>query len=431
MKMTFYQRANSIYCRIYHQKDMVRLSTGIRVPSHVKWLPSREQFAGTTPDVGMLNIDLSRQKVLLTQLFDMHKDLEKVKQEFTTPIVEVVEMDQYSITSLLHEYVQGMISGKIKTKKNMPFREASIRAYRFCQRSYEFFAAKYGTLDIMDLDLTGKDLRQKKEIADKLNKHLENLKNYMLDQGYDINTRSNMLNIVGLMINYWKDELFLTLPKVTRIESYQTPIVTLPEEFIKAFLNDKHNFYHKFSNENKFMWEITAIMLVTSLRISDATNLMPYHFSFKNGDGFLIKDNIKTGKETMMPLPSFISEKIAFNIDNYGGVYSLKNMNAQYTRRAIKKFLAHYPEMHEVYRYSRKNHRGQYVEVSGKLCDMVHPHMLRKTAITTMLANGVSEEHVRFASGHCVGSGAFHRYVGFVEQRHKSEIENFYGKLGI
>jgi hypothetical protein len=46
-----------------------------------------------------------------------------------------------------------------------------------------------------------------------------------------------------------------------------------------------------------------------------------------------------------------------------------------------------------------------------------------------MLANNVSPEHVKFASGHKPSSESFNRYIGFVDRHYKSQITDYHKKM--
>jgi integrase len=46
-----------------------------------------------------------------------------------------------------------------------------------------------------------------------------------------------------------------------------------------------------------------------------------------------------------------------------------------------------------------------------RFCDLMSSHMMRRTAITTMLILGMPEHMVRNVSGHTDNSGSFYRYV--------------------
>ncbi len=95
----------------------------------------------------------------------------------------------------------------------------------------------------------------------------------------------------------------------------------------------------------------------------------------------------------------------------------------------MKDLFRTYEECHEVYTISRLGVRGEDVYESKPLYEWVHPHMLRKTAITTMLFNGVPERYIKFASGHTENSEAFGLYVGHNEKNYKNEVVNYYNKF--
>jgi integrase len=170
-------------------------------------------------------------------------------------------------------------------------------------------------------------------------------------------------------------------------------------------------------------------MLITSLRISDVVSLQPSNIQYVDGRGVLVKINIKTGTETALPLPDFLADIYTFNLNNHGRIFSSRAKHPSNVRLRLGEFMMKYPEMHKTYSYTRCNYLGEIVTIQGKFYDLVHTHMLRKTAITLMIASGMSIDHVRFASGHSANSQSINRYIGFVEQRHKSEVSNYYSKL--
>ncbi|QYS87063.1 hypothetical protein JJC03_03590 [Flavobacterium oreochromis] len=56
-------------------------------------------------------------------------------------------------------------------------------------------------------------------------------------------------------------------------------------------------------------------------------------------------------------------------------------------------------------------------------------HMMRRTAITTMLILGMPELLVRKISGHSHNSASFHRYVHYAQVYLDREIEKVHQKL--
>ena len=64
-----------------------------------------------------------------------------------------------------------------------------------------------------------------------------------------------------------------------------------------------------------------------------------------------------------------------------------------------------------------------------RFCDLATSHMMRRTAITTMLMHGVQETIVKQISGHTKNSKSFYRYVTFVQPFLDNEIDKHYDKM--
>jgi integrase len=425
MKVSFYPRANTIYCRVHHKQDMIRLSTGVKFPEHLKFLTSREEFQGATREVVELNAELSRHRTLLNELYAKYEDLDRVKKEYSSPKVTIDEdKDTYVLAELLQRYIDLATEGKIRSQRNKTIlRESTIRVYQFAVNTYLRFSKRHGQILLNEYDVMGKELKAKREIAERYGEHFDQFLKWMIDQDMQINTRSDVITIISVIICYWSDALFIQLPKIERQPSYETPIITLPEDFVRNFITKSG--YEKMDNNTKFMWEVCATMFVTSLRVSDAISLKASDFQWVDGEMYMMRENTKTGEFTTLPLPPALAEKYTFNLHKYGSVYTpIDGVALYYFRRKFKSFFQRYPEMHEMISYKRLDARGNKVTVTQKFFELVHPHMLRKTAITSMIKNGVSEDHVRFASGH--KSDAIKRYIGWVDRTHKSEVKGYY-----
>lgn len=431
MTISFYQRGATIYCRVHHGSSMVRLSTGIKAPNYLKF--AKDKFVGDTSEVASLNADLSRQKTTINELYAYYNgDLLKVRERYTAPDLRMDYDEQdYDLLNLCQRYLSGITSGEIKTRQKKEFRESSYRTYSFPIKVLTQFAAAHGSIDLNSFVLDGKSLKEKQTITEKFVAYFEKLTNYMIDCGHQINTRRECINVLCIITNYYREKLFLNIPKIPRPNGHETPIVILQPEFLKKFVMDEHNYYKEFTPSAKYLWEVIATMLVTSFRISDAVLLTKNDFTIKNGEVFLIKENQKTGEDTEMPLPKVLTDIYMQNLTRHQTIFTPLDTpdKAQYIRRKIKSLFCMYPEMHELVTVKKADVRGNKVAITKKMYEWVHPHMLRKTAITTMLVNNVSPEHVKFASGHRPNSDAFNRYVGFVDRHYKSQINDYHKKM--
>ena len=64
-----------------------------------------------------------------------------------------------------------------------------------------------------------------------------------------------------------------------------------------------------------------------------------------------------------------------------------------------------------------------------RFCDLVSSHIMRRTAITTMLMLGMKEHVVKQISGHANDSKSFYRYVNLVQSYLDNEMDEVFGKL--
>ena len=64
-----------------------------------------------------------------------------------------------------------------------------------------------------------------------------------------------------------------------------------------------------------------------------------------------------------------------------------------------------------------------------RFCDKMSSHMMRRTAITTLLILGMPEHLVRKISGHSSSSSSFSRYVHYVQVYIDKEIDKVHCKL--
>lgn len=423
MKITFYPRESTIYARVYHKNQMIRVTTGIKMPSYSKF--KNDMLVGDTTEVASINTSLLRKKALIGELYAKHGDLYAIKGKLT-PEQATFEEDNMSLVGLMYKYINMMVSGEIKSRrKGSPYREATIRSYTYAADTLASFKRP---ISLDDSLLDGRSIREKKEIADRFNRYFEAFADYMLQLGLQINTRVDIVNTITTVINYWSDNLYIQVPRPQKLSGYEPPIIALDDEFLRKFVLDEHKLYDKFDMKYKYIWEVTALMMVTSLRISDAVSLTKDDFTESM---FLVKENAKTGEDTEMPLPKSLVDKFMYNLAKHGGVFSpVEYDNKQaLIRREYKEFFRHYPEMHMQVTVKKADLYGKRIPITKRMYEWVHPHMMRKSAITAMLSNNVSEEHVKFCSGHRPTSKAFERYRAFVEKRYKSEVNDYQNKM--
>jgi integrase len=423
MKITFYDRDGFIYIRAFHKKQMIRTSTGIKMPSYSRF--KGELLAGDTSEIAAINSILLRKKAEIIEGFSQSGDLYQVKPapELATNETE----DTLFLTHLMYKYVNMMASGELKSKKGKPYSASTIRSYQYAADTLAQFKRP---ISLEDFIVDGKSIPERKAIGEHFNRYFDRFTEYMIGLGLQVNTRVDIVNIITTIINYWADKLYIQVPRPPKLTGYEPPIIALDDEFLRKFVLDEHKLYDTFKPEYRYLWEITAVMMVTSLRVSDAVSLTKEDFIIGK-EIYLVKENAKTGEFTEMPLPKTLTDKMFENLARLGDIFTPIKYNAKqaFIRREYKEFFKQYPEMHVHVTVKKADLYGKRVSVTKPMYEWVHPHMMRKSAITAMLSNDVSEDHVKFCSGHRPGSKAFERYKGFVEKRYKSEVNNYQNKM--
>jgi integrase len=353
-------------------------------------------------------------------------DLKAEYDNFTKPIDVVIDVDDYELLSLCRRYIADVTSGKVMTRGGSRIKPSTINAYRFVVNTLSQYAATVHRIDLLEYNLSNiQDVQKKRQIATRWGNWFDGLIDYMTKNSFKINSKSTVLQIISCIVNHYAKEFFLMLPPVPRIKTYDNPIVVLPPEFIKKFMNDDK--YAKLKGTMRFTWEVCATIMVTSMRISDVISLTSKHFTERADGLFLNKINEKTGALTSMIIPKQLAVVFKENMARYNDIFTpVKTERQTVVYSHICNLFALYEELHETVSASKVNAQGQVEIDSRALYDWVTPHMLRKTAITSMLSNGVSEQHVKFASGHSNKSQAFEKYRGFIERNFQNELNGYY-----
>jgi integrase len=415
MTISFFSRGHVIQARISDRDKCFRISTGIKVMPHMKFRGNK--FHGSTVEVASLNADLDRHRVRLAELYLKYGDLKGIKMEYNyTPEPDA---NDYSLDGLLKMYVHKMNQEEILTKSGKKFSAESIRTYAYISNLYSEFALIEG-IKLPDFHVDPSwPIERKQRIGERYNKYFKKLDEWLIDKNNGLKTRHNMFNIMGIMIQYWSQVLFLNLPKLMRMPNVSKPIV--------RFLRDDDKIYDKLEPEKKMVWEISATILITTMRVSDAISLKPSDFNIVKDSMFLNKRNSKTNAMSQSPLPRFLSDKYRENLARYGRIYTtIPSKNKIYDH--MKDMFRMYEDLHEWFTVSKLGIRGEEVTETKPLYEWAHPHLLRKTAITTMIANKVPDRHIKFLSGHAENSSSFGKYIGHVESHYKSDMLDYFNK---
>ena len=179
--------------------------------------------------------------------------------------------------------------------------------------------------------------------------------------------------------------------------------------------------------------DILVAGCAVALRYSDLMNLKKANLQIQNQQYYLRVQSKKTKIYTNIKLPDYVLEIFK--------KYSLKNnrllpyFNIVLLNKYLKELAEYLGWTNEIVKTRQK--RGEaiiiYKDVKEKshyrFCDLVSTHIMRRTAITTMLRLEMPEHLVRKISGHAPNSTEFHKYVAISQNYLDFETDKVFAKL--
>lgn len=267
---------------------------------------------------------------------------------------------------------------------------------------------------------------------------------YRLFCNYLYEDRKCSDNYVGMVLNSLKSffgylEREHNLPVNTYYKNFkvQRPnptILVLTPERLQTLIYDRE-LDNRLTQAELRIKNIFIIGCVTALRYSDLMALKKSNILYINNEYYVNNISIKTSTATKVKLPGFafdILKKSKSRTQLLFKPISLLNFNKHLKNIGEK---ADWTE--PVYKTRKK--RGlemvRYKDSAKKehyrFCDLMSSHMMRRTAITTMLTLGVEESVARKISGHAPGSTEFYRYVKYSQDYLNSQTDDYFNKLSI
>ncbi len=204
----------------------------------------------------------------------------------------------------------------------------------------------------------------------------------------------------------------------------------MPDEL--NFLVTGHEFELGLSRIMQEVKDFFVFGCTVALRFSDLNALRKTNIRIVSGQYYLYVRSQKSGLDTLMKLPSY-----AVNITKkyemlQGRLLPFFNLSVFNKHLKVLLEMAGYTHPVSITRNRRGRPMDKKISITGcssRLCDLASSHMMRRTAITTMLSLGVSEQIVRKISGHTPGSRDFYRYVFWSQTVQDSQTEQMFASL--
>ncbi len=209
----------------------------------------------------------------------------------------------------------------------------------------------------------------------------------------------------------------------------ETPIITLSQSHLFKLMDVEFLEslpLHLNKTARLFLFGCTV-----GLRYSDLVSLTARNIENRDGAVYLVQRSQKTDTLTRIKLPGYAIQII----ESFGkhGKKLLPFPSKNQFNQNLKKLgeLAGWTE--DTGKLRLRN--GKKVELKTKrgkkyrFCDLLSSHVMRKTAITTLLMNGMPEHMVRRISGHTANSVEFFRYVKYSQSFLDEHTDAIFEKL--
>ncbi len=329
-----------------------------------------------------------------------------------------------------------METGEHKQKNGRVIRKTSIAGYKNLLKNindFQEYAQKI--YFIRDYDCL-KTQREKKAENKYWNKFYFEFTEflYVKKNGFD-NYVGTQIKLLRAFFNYLASEQILTLGHYIEffyVVSEDIPVVALAPEQLNFLIFNKE-FENALSKRLRIIKDMFVFGCFTALRFSDLTCVKRKNLEQINKNTYLVISSIKTGIPSRVLLPSFICDII--NRDKRRKVSIFPPISKVNFNIALKQICLKAGWTHEVMK--KRNKRGIPSEIlpindsqkSYRFCDLVSSHLMRRTAITTMLRLGMHETNVRLISGHKPNSKSFYRYVYVADSFMDEVLDAMHEKL--
>ena len=201
-----------------------------------------------------------------------------------------------------------------------------------------------------------------------------------------------------------------------------------------SFLISNKEFEEKLEHHLKRIKDVFVFGCTVGVRFSDLFNISVRDIEEVNQAHYLSIKTIKTGTPIKVKLPEYAMEIV--------GKYSKRKKPSAkiFNPISLNQFNMNLKRIMELAGWTNsigktRNKNGKIKEMKKdnkeeyRFCDLASSHLMRRTAVTTMLILGMPEAAVKKISGHSPNSSAFHRYVNYVQAYLDQEIDKVHEKL--
>jgi len=333
---------------------------------------------------------------------------------------------------LFKQFIKDSESGRRLKKNGERITKGSIDNYRYVLHNLiDYSTTKDMELRVCNiLRLTARELKSEKAYWKRFYK---NFTDFMYKKGCFDNYVGANIKVIRVFFNYLKEEKDIytgDFHKQFYVRKEEVDILVLSPEQLKFLIHDS-DFEKKLTSTQVKVKDIFVFGCTTGLRFSDIFLLTNKNFETTKGEWYLKIKSKKTKTYSYVKLPNYAIKiyekyKTKSSKSTLFGTKNLSNFN-----RSLKR-IGEIAEFTDAVETSRER-QGKVKIIKGKtavrFCDKMSSHMMRRTAITTLLILGMPEHLVRKISGHSHASKSFNRYVHYAQAYIDKEIDKVHNKL--
>jgi len=337
---------------------------------------------------------------------------------------------QEPIIPLFKKFIRETETGKRLKKNGERIKKGSIDNYKYTLNNLIKFSVETG----FELRICDASKLNKREFTSEKNywkKFYKKFTEYLYKNGcYDNYVGAN-IKTIRTFFNYLKnDKDFNTgdFQRLFYIRNEQVEILVLSPEQLKFLIHDRE-FETSLTPTLKRIKDIFVFGCTTGLRYSDIFNLTNKNFEKQEQDWYLKIKSQKTKTYSFIKLPDY-AVKIYIKYKPKSAKTSVFKSITLFNFNKNLKALGEKADFTTPIAVSREK-QGKSKPINKKtnkspqirFCDKMSSHMMRRTAITTLLILGMPEHLVRKISGHSHASNSFNRYVHYAQVYVDKEIE--------
>lgn len=335
------------------------------------------------------------------------------------------------ILPLFRQFIRDTESGKRLKKNGERIKPESVKNYQYVLKNLESFSMDCGfDLRICDASrLNGREYASEKSYWKRFYRRFVE---YLYKRGCHDNYAGANVKTIRVFFTYLRDDKDFDTGNFQRmfyVRKEEVEILVLSPEQLRLLMYDG-SLEQNLSALQQRVKDMFLFGCLTGLRFSDLMQVAPHNIERQADTWYLKLRSKKTKTYSYIRLPDYavaIYEKYVDGLNSSGklfGTLTLFTFN-----KALKEVgkAAGFTQPINVTR--EKQGKPQRKGKEHRFCDRMSSHMMRRTAITTMLVLGMPEHLVRKVSGHSNASPSFNRYVHYAQGYMDTELEKVHNRL--